>query len=89
MEARYVRLGLSYSGGDILVARKLVPAPTKKLNTTGTARSALTCILQPTMSVATIVTLAVSFRVNNCKLYHLPSLIREEHESGPFQPEIV
>lgn len=44
-----------------LVARKLVPTPTKKLKTTGTAKFALTCMLHPTMRVAIIVTLHISF----------------------------
>ena len=46
---------------DSLVARKLVPTPTKKLKTTGTAKFARTCMLHPTMSVAMIVTLHISF----------------------------
>lgn len=42
---------------DSPVARKLVPKPTKKLNSNGTAKLALTSILHPSMRVEAIVTL--------------------------------
>lgn len=47
---------------DSLVAKKLVPAPTKKLNIMGTARLALTCMLHANMRVEAIVTLRSSQR---------------------------
>jgi hypothetical protein len=72
----------------VLVAKKLVPTPTKKLNTIGTARLALTCIVHPTIRVAAIVTLISAdnhVHGNQCS----PRLIWEEHESSLFQTEFV
>lgn len=75
---------------DAPVARKLVPAPTKKLNKIGTARLALTSMLHPSISVEAIVTLfQVSTPQRPPRPGHPPGLIRKEDESRAFQPEII